>query len=124
MVLNGFLNLISAGMVLDLIQEVLEAVVGVDPQLLEDLLVLCEHRRVELLDTVTEDDGVTDFHHGGLKVQRKKCLGLVALLNLSSEKLSELLRSHNAGVNEFLFLQSHFLQKPFFSLFRLEKYLY
>ena len=60
-----------AGQLLQFLEQISETVVEVDPDSLEHLSVFVQHLLVVDRDAVTKHDGVRDFHHGRLEVQRE-----------------------------------------------------
>ncbi len=90
---------------LDLVEEVDHSVVDVDAQFVEHLLMLGEGLLVEDLHAVAEHDGVADFHHRCLDVQREHHAGLVCVLDLLLVELDQRLLTHEHALDDVAVFQ-------------------
>jgi hypothetical protein len=91
----------------DLVVEVDQSVVDVDPELVEQLPVLGKSVFVEHLHCVPEDDGMRDLHHRRLHVQREHHAGLVGVLHLLLVEVAQSVLAHEHAVDDVAFEQRH-----------------
>ena len=90
----------------DLRQQVAEAVVDVNIQLLDGRRVLVEHVLEVDGDGMAEQDGVGNLHHRGLEVQRQQHVGLfLRLFDLLCEKFAQCAAAHRRRVDHLTRLQ-------------------
>ncbi len=106
-VLDDLLAL-RGGQRLDLVVQIGHAVVDVDAELVEHLLVLLERLPVEHLDGVAEHDRVADLHHGRLDVQREHHAGLVGVLDLLFVEGDQRLLAHEHAVDDVALIELDF----------------
>ena len=96
---------------LDLRQQIAEAVVEIDAELLERGGVLLDHIGEEHGNGVAENDGIGDLHHGRLDVQREQHAFLLGGVDLLGKERAQRLAAHDrriddlAGLNRRLRLQ-------------------
>ena len=89
----------------DLGVEIGQAVVDVDAQFVEQLLVLGERVLVEDLHRVPEDDGVRHLHHRRLDVQGEHHTRLIGILHLSLVEVAQGLLAHEHAVDDVALVQ-------------------
>ena len=78
----------------EVIQEVTEAMVRIDAELLERVGMLREQVLEVDPHGVAEDDRVADLHHRGLHVQREEHAGLASVRHLRGEEGDQRLLAH------------------------------
>ena len=83
---------------LDAGQQVAQAVVGIDAELLERIAVLLEHVGEEHGNAMAEQDGIGDLHHGRLEVQREQDAVLLRRLDRRSVEGAQRLTVHHRTV--------------------------
>ena len=94
---------------LDLRQQVAQAVVQVHAEHLDHGGVLGEHVLVEDGNRMAEHDGIGDLHHGGLEVQRQQQAFLPGRLDLGSVEGPQGFDIHHRGIDDFTVQQGGLL---------------
>ena len=86
---------------LDLREQIAEAVVEIDPELLERGGMLGHHIGEEGGHGMTEDDGIGDLHHGRLDVQREQHAFLLGRGDLLIKEGAQRLGAQHRRVDDF-----------------------
>ena len=85
---------------LDLGQQIAEAVVEVDAELIQRRGMLLDHIGEVDRDGMAEHDGISDLHHGRFDVQREQNALLLGVLDLLGEEGAQCLAAHHGGVDD------------------------
>ena len=102
----GFdLGLLVRGQLVELGDEVTEAVAEIDTEFLERRGVLGDQVFEEHLHRMAEDDRVADLHHGGLHVEREQHVVGLGFGDLGVEEGNEGRLAHEGGVEDFTGLE-------------------